>query len=799
MASTDKENGIVIQLNDLGTPMANVEFTAYKIAALNHEENSWVLEEPLASRNPDIHLNEIKSITDWNREATSMADLVKDMEMFKVTGKTDENGTLTFSDLDEGVYLVVSGNASLYGAVSPFFVAIPQQIGGEWENYVTVNPKAESSPNTEIIEIVQSGDASQIILYLVLAIVTILYITAVGMYKKNKRIFMIFFIVGLTGIMTSMPILTVVAVEVPQCATNVTIENPPDDQYVYQYSNDCAIYQRGQYRFGCGAYDCAPSPIFLLVDGGKYNEASGKTWTANGVEYVPGVSNYELAYCADFDTSMVTDQFYKKVNVEDSTYFESVEHAYKLRAIVGNTYPFVSAVDMVKDLYEKDIITDNSILLNNKNFTDELNTSDIDVGQLIAATQMAVWVVCNDTMNSASVTAGRYTYYTLHPDNTSMRPEGKLNPVKGYPNANDETTTKFPMTEGQAANINAIYQYLMGLEPITEEEADRNQQLVITDVDYEATKAGTENYHITVKVRLNTAIKKNDNLTMKVIASQANGEGNPIETLKVFQNQGSGEVIGKEFVLELKDVPADSTITIELSGEQYLNRGVYFYEPFVAEGETERSTSQNLVGASVGYTPVSATASFQVEDAQTVAVMPETGGIGTILFYIIGGIIILAGLALVLYPTLTRRWQSVHPMSLVEDRAELGSLEIPKINVLLPIYAGTDESVLQKAVGHVEGTSLPGGGESTHCVLAAHRGLPSAVLFSNLDQMEEGDVFRIRVQDEILHYQVDRILVVEPHEVEYLQIEEGKDYCTLLTCTPYSINTHRLLVRGHRI
>ena len=117
----------------------------------------------------------------------------------------------------------------------------------------------------------------------------------------------------------------------------------------------------------------------------------------------------------------------------------------------------------------------------------------------------------------------------------------------------------------------------------------------------------------------------------------------------------------------------------------------------------------------------------------------------------------------------------------------------------LPIYHGTDEGVLQIAIGHIEGSSLPVGGVNTHCVLSGHRGLPSAKLFSNLDKLEEGDVFMIRTLDQTLTYEVDQIRIVLPDEVDDLKIEEGKDLCTLVTCTPYGINTHRLLVRGHRV
>lgn len=129
----------------------------------------------------------------------------------------------------------------------------------------------------------------------------------------------------------------------------------------------------------------------------------------------------------------------------------------------------------------------------------------------------------------------------------------------------------------------------------------------------------------------------------------------------------------------------------------------------------------------------------------------------------------------------------------------MGYIEIPSLKVSLPIYHGTEESVLQVAVGHLEWTSLPVGGESTHCVLSGHRGLPSAKLFTDLDRLVVGDRFRLGVLDQVLTYEVDQILIVEPQDTDALLIEEGKDLCTLVTCTPYGINTHRLLVRGHRV
>ena len=214
-------------------------------------------------------------------------------------------------------------------------------------------------------------------------------------------------------------------------------------------------------------------------------------------------------------------------------------------------------------------------------------------------------------------------------------------------------------------------------------------------------------------------------------------------------------------------------------------------------------------------------------------------------------LILLAGLSLLLYPSVSDYWNSLHQTRAIATYAEevanlnqdqydeiwaaaesynasltdrgnayllsdaqkeeyqqllnvsglgvMGYIEIPEIDVSLPIYHGTEDSVLQVAVGHLEWTSLPVGGESTHCVLSGHRGLPSAKLFTNLDKLREGDTFLLRVLDETLTYEVDQILIVEPQDTAALEIVEGQDYCTLVTCTPYGINTHRLLVRGHRI
>ena len=134
-----------------------------------------------------------------------------------------------------------------------------------------------------------------------------------------------------------------------------------------------------------------------------------------------------------------------------------------------------------------------------------------------------------------------------------------------------------------------------------------------------------------------------------------------------------------------------------------------------------------------------------------------------------------------------------------ESSGVMGYITIPKINVELPIYHGTSDSILQTSIGHIEGSSLPVGGLGSHTILSGHRGLPSARLFTNLDQLAAGDTFTLTVLNETYTYEVDQIRIVEPTDLSSLQLEPGKDYCTLVTCSPYGVNTHRLLVRGHRV
>ncbi|MCL4889259.1 class C sortase [Streptococcus gallolyticus] len=213
---------------------------------------------------------------------------------------------------------------------------------------------------------------------------------------------------------------------------------------------------------------------------------------------------------------------------------------------------------------------------------------------------------------------------------------------------------------------------------------------------------------------------------------------------------------------------------------------------------------------------------------------------------------LLIGLSLVLYPTISNYWNSLHQSRIVagyvqdvedmsdENKADMlataqaynqtlrqgvtpgldlsnseidfynktldvsgtgimAYVEIPKLNTILPIYHGTDEGVLRIAIGHIPGTSLPVGGKGTHAVISGHRGLPSAKLFTNIDRLVKGDTFMIQVLDETLTYEVDQILTVLPNDMSAVAIDPEQDYVTLVTCTPYGVNTHRLLVRGHRI
>lgn len=218
---------------------------------------------------------------------------------------------------------------------------------------------------------------------------------------------------------------------------------------------------------------------------------------------------------------------------------------------------------------------------------------------------------------------------------------------------------------------------------------------------------------------------------------------------------------------------------------------------------------------------------------------------------IITVIVFVTGLSLLLYPTVSNYWNSLHQTKAVANYSDamekmdkqkkqdaidaakayneallsnvgrftpteeelntyksllnadgtgmMGYIEIPEIRCELAIYHTVEESVLQVGIGHLEGSSLPVGGSGTHCVLSGHRGLPSAQLFTKLDRLKNGDIFMLHVYDQVLTYEVDQIAIVEPEDYGLLQIEEGQDLCTLFTCTPYGINTHRLLVRGHRI
>ena len=143
--------------------------------------------------------------------------------------------------------------------------------------------------------------------------------------------------------------------------------------------------------------------------------------------------------------------------------------------------------------------------------------------------------------------------------------------------------------------------------------------------------------------------------------------------------------------------------------------------------------------------------------------------------------------------------EAYHKVLNLDSSGVMGYIEIPSLGVSLPVYHTVNEDILQVAVGHLEWSDLPVGGEGTHCVLSGHRGLPSAKLFTDLDDLKVGDLFMLRILDGLMTYEVDQILIVEPDDVKDLRQIPGQDLCTLVTCTPYGVNTHRLLVRGHRV
>ena len=151
------------------------------------------------------------------------------------------------------------------------------------------------------------------------------------------------------------------------------------------------------------------------------------------------------------------------------------------------------------------------------------------------------------------------------------------------------------------------------------------------------------------------------------------------------------------------------------------------------------------------------------------------------------------------YSLSEEEWAAYEAQLNIAGNGVMGYIEIPSIGVSLPIYHGTSDAVLQVAAGHIESSSLPVGGESTHCIISGHRGLPSAKLFTDLDQLAEGDYFQLKILNEVLTYEVDQIRIVLPSEMDTLGIIQGQDHCTLVTCTPYGINSHRLLIRGRRI
>ena len=220
------------------------------------------------------------------------------------------------------------------------------------------------------------------------------------------------------------------------------------------------------------------------------------------------------------------------------------------------------------------------------------------------------------------------------------------------------------------------------------------------------------------------------------------------------------------------------TITIVLLISFFIGLSVLLY-PSISSYWNSKTQSKAIVDYEAilaNYQPEDYSAIFETADAYNAALAELKDPFGD-------------------YDKVPGYWQALD----ISGTGMMGYITVPKINQELPVYHGTSHDVLATSVGHYQGSSLPVGGESTHSVVSAHRGLPTAVLFSYLDRMEIGDTFYFTILDRTITYEVDQIRIVEPYDTSLIRVETGKDYCTLLTCTPYGINTQRLLVRGHQV
>lgn len=261
LAVENTEGSLTIQLNDIGTPRKNVEFVVYKIADLDIENSRWILDEKVSILKKNLDLNQEKTASIWKKEALELTEIVRKTNISSVLGVTDENGCMTLQGLEKGMYLIVQNDEAEYGTVLPFLVSIPKQINGEWKYEVIASPKGEIiGPEEEIpSEPVDTGDDVSYGGYFLMLIGSVSILSLILAFKKTKNVnrFLAFLMTFIIASSVSMS----VSAEgsdtktIPEWATNVVIESAPDDQYVYQFSDSCPLYQRGQYRFGCGYYN----------------------------------------------------------------------------------------------------------------------------------------------------------------------------------------------------------------------------------------------------------------------------------------------------------------------------------------------------------------------------------------------------------------------------------------------------------------------------------------------------------------------------------------------------------------
>lgn len=347
--------------------------------------------------------------------------------------------------------------------------------------------------------------------------------------------------------------------------TGITFKMPENvgENYVYQFSSDCYYQSSMNYALEDNVV------AFLMVDTSDYDE---EPWKPNSRDYEQGISNYEVAFCCDNITSANEKWAYKRVNLEDSTYYgeDEAEH---IRAIVQNSYPFTSADEMRDILVGKNVLT-----------TEE--AAKADEGQLLTAVQCAIWHFANEIPYDADSwsLAGWLDYGPGYFGN-------ELKPIAEY----------YENSEEANSNIRKIYQYLINAAP------KKTENIIISDVAYEAYKMkGTDSFDVVVRILLNTEIQSDDDIEINI---SVEGTDNQV-VLKPTE--------GREFMATLADVNAESEINVDVSGTQQLEKDVYFYEPWPNDNKDnpQRGASQSLVGAASGETKIHVSHSFKVRDAK---------------------------------------------------------------------------------------------------------------------------------------------------------------------------------------